>query len=233
MCALFTPARAKPLRDTASRCEKVRAWISRTHTPRPEEDRRLSFFTRWRIGAPRALRRQGKVARAICPRPDCGSVEKKKERKEKRAGVRERETYKNQTPKALPSWHASTSQPLSLNRITSRGLRRDFSLFSFAAHRGLFCFFSLHPSTLFKDHAREVALFLKLVLLLLFGSTCRHHRCVFIPRMPCTTLGTHDPAKEHSRITDENANAAIANLYDTLHNGSIYWSIDLRDRHRS
>lgn len=94
------------------------------HTPPSEVDRLPSFFYTTRNRGPGAPRRQGKVARAICPRPDCGSAERRRRE-------RERKTHKNQTPKALPSWHASTSQPLSLNRITSRGLRRDFSLYLF------------------------------------------------------------------------------------------------------
>lgn len=61
--------------------------------------------------------RDGKVARAICPRIAWPFV-----RREGRG-----ETNKNQAPKALPSWHASTSQPLSLNRITSRGLSDGIS----------------------------------------------------------------------------------------------------------
>jgi len=157
------------------------------HTPRLESRWTVvhPFFYTMKNRGPEAPRRQGKVARAICPRPDCGSVEK---RKKKKREVEREGTHKNQTPKALPSWHASTSQPLSLNRITSRGLRRDFSLYLIlrrAARRSLLLlFFSLRSSTSLKSHAREAALFLELVLFLLLGSTCRHHHGVFVPRMP-------------------------------------------------
>lgn len=60
------------------------------------------------------------------------------------------------------------------------------------------------PNSPFKSRAREVALFLELVLLLLLGSTCRHHHGVFVPRIPRATLATlwaRGPAKKHSRIT--------------------------------
>lgn len=82
---------------------------------------------------------------------------------------------KNQAPKALPSWHASTSQPLSLNRITSRG----FLLLS--SPPPLSSPFPLLP--LHVPPPREAALFLKLVLLLLLGSTCRYHAGVFVLRI--------------------------------------------------
>ncbi|KAL0107332.1 hypothetical protein PUN28_015705 [Cardiocondyla obscurior] len=69
------------------------------------------------------------------------------------------------------------------------------SIFSSAARRSLlllFVSFFLRSPTPppFKSRTREAALFLELVLLLLFGSTCRHHHGVFVPRMPRATLTT-------------------------------------------
>lgn len=71
--------------------------------------------------------------------------------------IRSGETNKNQAKlsvrKALPSWHASTSQPLSLNRITAPRTPKDF----FFHHLHLFL----------------LPFFYTLVLVLLRGSTCR------------------------------------------------------------
>lgn len=147
--------------------------------------RPLLFYTTSNRESPGAAWGRGKVARAICPRPDCGP---------RRATWRG--THKNQAPKALPSWHASTSQPLSLNRITSRGLQDGISssILSFIARRSvasaLFSSLSLShllpqllallPPTYLNSRIREAVLFLKLVLLLLLGSTCRHHPGVFV-----------------------------------------------------
>lgn len=149
VCALFTPVSAKPPRDTASWYEKVRGSSHTTHSvPSRGGPSSILFYT-MRNRGPRAPRRQGKVARAICPRPDCGSAVRGRRRRRRGERGRKRGTHKNQTPKALPSWHASTSQPLSLNRITSRGFDGiSPSISSFTAHRSFLCFFSPLPSSL-------------------------------------------------------------------------------------
>lgn len=69
-------ARRNHREPTRRRCNEDPAYSAHRVVPRWTVAR--SFFTRRRIGGPRgpgAPRRQGKVARAICPRPDCGSAE--------------------------------------------------------------------------------------------------------------------------------------------------------------
>lgn len=199
------------VQEGACESERTSEQASRIHTRVHRPGLSSVLFYTMRNRGPGAPRR-GKVARAICPRIAALSSDKENERQGEREreseseirsakeGERGREMNKNQAPKALPSWHASTSQPLSLNRITSRGLRRGFLLLS--SPPPLSTLFPLLPFYV-PPPPREAALFLKLVLLLLLGSTCRHHAGVFVLRIPRAQLETRRGPWSREKITRE------------------------------
>lgn len=86
------------------------------------------------------------------------------------------------------------------------------------------------PISPFKSRAREVALFLELVLLLLLGSTCRYHHGVFVPRIPRATLATLGPWPCEKTLTRMRTRS---NCEFTLSKLSRIDRLDRRDQYRS